>query len=159
MERVDVAIIGGGISGLTAGFELVSNGLSVKVFEGGEVGGLIQTDRVESRCGGSFLLEKGPNLFVAKPALVELLARLKLNNEIVRSVVPNYRQYIWDGIRPVAVAKDPIALIGSPLASLPEKIRLLYSLFSGCATNDSGEVDGEDLLSRSKNSHSSEDSS
>jgi protoporphyrinogen oxidase len=49
----DVAVIGGGIAGLSCAWELVSRGWTVRLFEPGVVGGLIRSTRV-----GGYLVEQ-----------------------------------------------------------------------------------------------------
>src|SRR5271156_1894165 len=58
-----VAIIGAGITGLTAAFYLKRKGVPVKVYEaGGRVGGVIQSSRQNG-----FLAESGPNTILETP--------------------------------------------------------------------------------------------
>ena len=71
--RATIAILGGGITGLTAAFRLVSRGYSVRLFEqtrrlGGSVG---------SECTEGWLIERGPNsLLESEPALAEIVQSL-----------------------------------------------------------------------------------
>jgi oxygen-dependent protoporphyrinogen oxidase len=65
-----VAIVGAGISGLTAAFYLQQRGVSAVVYEASDrTGGMIQ-----SSCHGGYLTEYGPNTImtnsVAVPALI-----------------------------------------------------------------------------------------
>ncbi|MCH7924901.1 MAG: FAD-dependent oxidoreductase, partial [Planctomycetes bacterium] len=73
----DVIIVGGGISGLTAGWYLHHAGMDVCLLDAQtEVGGVTQTHRRDG-----FLLEKGPfNVIVRDPAFITLLERL--SNEV-----------------------------------------------------------------------------
>ena len=53
----DVAIIGGGITGLAAAFELAVRGVSFALLEAsGRVGGLIRTERIDG-----FTIDAGPD--------------------------------------------------------------------------------------------------
>jgi phytoene dehydrogenase-like protein len=65
MADVDVVVIGGGISGLTAARTLCRRGLHVRLLERAPVcGGVIRTDRV-----GDFVIDTGPDTLLAhKPA-------------------------------------------------------------------------------------------
>jgi len=65
-----VVVIGGGISGLTAAYELAKRGVECTLVETSErLGGVIRTDRVED-C----LVEGGPDSFIAqKPWALELI--------------------------------------------------------------------------------------
>lgn len=123
--EIDVAVVGGGIAGLCCGWEAKERGRSVRVFEPGNLGGLIRSVRVQG-----YVVEQGPNVFLGKPPFLGVLERLGLIEEIARPVIPRYRQYVWDGMRPVSVPRDPVALIKSPLASLPEKMALLLGASS-----------------------------
>lgn len=123
--EIDVAVIGGGIAGLCCGWEAMERGRSVRVFEPGNIGGLIRTARVQG-----YVVEQGPNVFLGKSHFLGVLERLGLTVEIARPVITKYRQYVWNGTRPVSVPRDPIALMKSPLASWGEKIRLLRGVSS-----------------------------
>lgn len=77
---VDVAIIGGGISGLTAARELCAKGFSVRLLERELVcGGVIRTDRVNG-----FIIDSGPDTLLAhKPAALALVRELGLEANLV----------------------------------------------------------------------------
>ena len=74
-EIVDVAIIGAGVSGLAAAYELRKRKRSVVVLERElRPGGIIVTERV-----GEFIVDAGPDaLLVQKPAAVALCNELGL---------------------------------------------------------------------------------
>jgi protoporphyrinogen/coproporphyrinogen III oxidase len=75
-------IIGGGITGLSAAYELVRLGRpAVLIEEQPRLGGVIQTETVDG-C----VLEQGPDSFLsAKPAAAELIRELGLGGEIIAS--------------------------------------------------------------------------
>jgi oxygen-dependent protoporphyrinogen oxidase len=85
-ERVDVAVIGGGISGLSAAHRIgelaAERGVRVRVRlleAGSRLGGRIRTERVEG-----LLLESGPDQFVThKPAGLALCDRIGITDELV----------------------------------------------------------------------------
>ena len=79
MASVDVAIVGGGITGLTAAYELTRRGVSVAVFESSSrAGGLIRTERTNG-----FTIEAGPDaLLVTKPAGLQLVRALGLEADV-----------------------------------------------------------------------------
>ena len=81
----DVAVIGAGITGLTAAYELVRRGKSVAVFEASaRAGGLIRTERDHG-----FTIEAGPDsLLLSKPAGLELVGELGLDGEVLRVRTP-----------------------------------------------------------------------
>jgi len=63
-QRIDVAIVGGGIAGLSAAYDLQARGLSVRVLEASaRVGGVIATERFDG-----WVIDGGPDsLLVQKP--------------------------------------------------------------------------------------------
>ena len=75
-----VAVVGGGISGLAAAFELRAAGLEAVVLEAGDrPGGKIDSSQV-----GSLTVDCGPDGFVARdPAAAELCHRIGLGAELV----------------------------------------------------------------------------
>jgi oxygen-dependent protoporphyrinogen oxidase len=77
-----VAIIGGGISGLSAAYYLARRGVAATIVESRpRLGGVIETVRVEG-C----TIEGGPDSFLAaKPAAFELLGDLGLGGEVIGS--------------------------------------------------------------------------
>ena len=77
---VDVAIVGGGISGLAAARRLCAHGLSVRLLEREPAcGGVIRTDRVDD-----FVIDSGPDTLLAhKPAALALVRELGLADHLV----------------------------------------------------------------------------
>ena len=77
-----VAIIGGGISGLSAAYDLARAGIPHTLFEKNpRLGGVIET-RTRDGC----LLELGPDSFItAKPEVIALIKELGLEGEIIGS--------------------------------------------------------------------------
>jgi oxygen-dependent protoporphyrinogen oxidase len=77
---VDVAIVGGGISGLTAARKLCAHGLNVRLLEREpSCGGVIRTDRVDD-----FVIDSGPDTLLAhKPAALLLVRELGLEDHLV----------------------------------------------------------------------------
>lgn len=86
-----VAVIGGGISGLTAAYELVNRGVDCTLIEASErLGGVIRTDRVDE-C----LVEGGPDSFIAqKPWALELIKELGLGDQVIGSNDSQRRTYV-----------------------------------------------------------------
>ncbi len=82
MTKTDVAIIGGGISGLSTAFYLKKLGIrSVLLEKEDRLGGLIRTDYIKG-CE----LEAGPDSFIsAKPAVAELAKDLQIENDLIGS--------------------------------------------------------------------------
>ena len=90
MTELDVAVIGGGISGLTATRMLCRRGLNVRLFERAPgFGGLIRTERVDD-----FLVEVGPDTLLShKPAAIELVRELGLGDSLV-APLPRRTTYV-----------------------------------------------------------------
>ena len=75
-----VAVVGAGISGLAAAYELQRAGIEVVVLEAGERPG----GKIDSALVGGLTVDSGPDCFVARdPAAAELCRRLGLGMELV----------------------------------------------------------------------------
>lgn len=85
-----IAVIGGGIAGLVAAYELVKGGYRPILIEPDRAGGMIR-----SRSHEGFTLELGPNVLVERPDMVSLLSELGLTPEIRYPTVKRYGQYVW----------------------------------------------------------------
>lgn len=85
-----VAVIGGGISGLTTAYLLKKKGFEVTVFEGADtVGGNVQT---VTRDG--FTIEQGPNSLLKSPRFVDLVKSLKLEDKVLAADESAKKRYI-----------------------------------------------------------------
>jgi len=91
---LDVAIVGGGIAGLAAAYELRARTLSVRVFEASaRPGGVITTDRLDG-----WVIDAGPDsLLVQKPAAVALCRELGIANRLVSTLTPRTAFVVRDG--------------------------------------------------------------
>ena len=80
-----VAIVGGGITGLAAAFELASRAIPFTLFEASDhLGGLIRTERVDG-----FTIEAGPDSMLAqKPAALELCEAVGLTPRLITTTPP-----------------------------------------------------------------------
>ena len=80
-----VTILGAGVTGLTAAYELHKRGVTPHVLEAGpRPGGLIKTERAEG-----FTIEAGPDSVLAtKPAALDLARELGLDDQILRVRTP-----------------------------------------------------------------------
>jgi protoporphyrinogen/coproporphyrinogen III oxidase len=99
MPDVDVVIVGGGISGLSAARELCRTGLRVRLLErDAHCGGVIQTRRV-----GDCVLDVGPDtLLASKPAAVTLCQELGLAEQLVEPRTPRTVYLLRSGtLRPL----------------------------------------------------------
>lgn len=118
-------IIGAGITGLVAAYELMKRGERVVVLESNRPGGMIR-----SLQRGGFTLETGPNVLVERPDFSELVSELGLRSRLRYPVVPKYGQWVWAQNRPLKVPAGVLELISSPLFSLGTKLSLPWKLFS-----------------------------
>lgn len=134
MSNYDVAIIGGGITGLTAAHQLALQGRNVVLIEPQELGGVLQSTSVDG-----FTLELGPNVLVEQPEVLALIKSLGLSDRVRYPAADPYAQYVWHRGGAVEVPKTPKALATSPLLSTYAKSRLLRGLFSkGGVKRDQG---------------------
>ena len=85
MTETPIAIVGGGIAGLAAAYELASRGVPFQLFErSSRLGGIIRTEHVDG-----FVIEAGPDSFLAqKPAALELCHSLGLESQLISSTPP-----------------------------------------------------------------------
>ncbi len=85
VDAVDVVIVGGGIAGLAAAWELHRRGRRAVVLERrARPGGVILTERIDG-----FTIDAGPDsLLVQKPAALELCRELGLGDRLVKTIPP-----------------------------------------------------------------------
>lgn len=124
----DIVVIGGGISGLVAAWQLKKAGRDVCLVEAeDQVGGCMRTERREG-----FLLEKGPfNIIARASAFHQLLDDFDDQVRIVpASKESKSLRYVLRGERLIEVPSGPLSLMTTPLFSFRAKRRLIRGLFS-----------------------------
>jgi len=121
-----IAVLGAGITGLTAAHRLAKQGHRVRVFEQqNRIGGAIGTDIIDG-----WLCERGPNSMLANdPSVMALIHELGLSDECVKANPLARKRYIVRGGKPVATPSSPLSLITTPLFSFRAKIGLIRELF------------------------------
>ena len=121
-----VAIIGGGITGLTAAFYLKARHIPVLLFEASpRLGGVIQS----VRCDG-YLAEFGPNsILETSPLLSGLVRELGLESRRMYSDPAAEKRYVVRNNKPVEIPSSPVGFLTTPLFSLPAKLRVLAEPF------------------------------
>ena len=120
-----IAVLGAGITGLTAAFRLTQRGHRVRILEASDrVGGAIRTE-----IAGEWLIEGGPNsLLAGDPALDRLIDELGLAPERVAANPAARNRYIVRNGTPLAAPLSPPALVRSKLFSLGAKVRVVSEM-------------------------------
>lgn len=126
-QDVDVAIVGAGVSGLTAGFWLTRAGRRVVVFEAApRVGGALETYHE-----AEWLFEHGPNTVLETPAVEELIRDASFDAERLAASVAGKNRYLYKGGRLLPLPTGPSAMLTSRLLPFASKLRLLREPFVG----------------------------
>jgi oxygen-dependent protoporphyrinogen oxidase len=123
-----VIIVGGGIAGLSAAFELHRRGISLTLLEAGSrVGGVVLSEQIDG-----FTIDAGPDsLLVQKPEGIRLCEELGLKDRLVATKRPRLAYIQRDGrLHPLPAASvlgiptkwGPF--IRTPLFSWPGKLRM-----------------------------------
>jgi oxygen-dependent protoporphyrinogen oxidase len=121
-----VAIIGGGITGLTAGFYLQSRGIPVTVYEATErVGGAIRSLRREG-----YLAEFGPNTILeTSPKISQLVEDAGLKTRRLDPDPKAEARYVVRYRRPIAMPGSPLGFFTTPLFTLGAKFAVMREPF------------------------------
>jgi len=121
-EHRSVAVVGAGVTGLVAAYELRKRGVNVTLFEASDhAGGMICTSHDDG-----FLAEHGPNSFVTSAPVEELLAQLDLLGDVVEANPEANRRYVVRGGALLPFPLSPPAMLGTKLFSLTAKLRVLF---------------------------------
>ncbi len=121
-----VAIIGAGITGLTAAFYLKREGVPVAVFEAsGRVGGVIQSVRKDG-----FLAEFGPNTILeTSPKIKQLVIDAGLQSRKLDTDPKAEARYVVRYRRPIKMPGKPLGFITTPLFTAKAKLAVLREPF------------------------------
>ena len=121
-----VVVIGGGISGLSAGYRLKQAGADVTVIESDtRPGGKIRTEMVDG-----FLVEHGPNGFLdSRQPVLDLVRDLRLDNQLVRANAEAAKRYIFARGALRAVPGGPLSLLATRLLTARGLLRLFWEPF------------------------------
>ena len=143
-ELVDVAVVGAGVSGLAAAYELRKRKRSVIVLERERpAGGVIVTERV-----GEFIIDAGPDsLLVQKPAAVTLCNELGLGDRLFPTKLPRTAFVLRGGeLHPLPAA----SILGFPTRLEP--------LFNSTLFRLAGEIEDGGRNGRPACAHNSDES-
>ncbi len=112
MADVDVVVVGGGMAGLAAAYELHRHGVSFVLVEATpRPGGVVRTERIDG-----FTLDAGPDsLLVQKPAAIELCRELGLGHRLLPTLEPRTAYVLRGRLRPLPKA----SVLGIPTAVRP----------------------------------------
>src|SRR2546425_1881846 len=117
MSAVDVIVVGGGIAGLSAGYELHRRGIRFAILErASRAGGVIFSEEVDG-----FTIDAGPDsLLTQKPEAISLCQELGLGSRLV-STKPPRLAYVQRGgrLHPLPAA----SVLGIPTAFGPSFIK------------------------------------
>src|SRR5882757_5112745 len=121
-----VAIIGAGITGLTAALYLKRKGIPVTVYEAsGRAGGVIQSLRKDG-----YLAEFGPNTILeTSPKISQLVRDANLESRRVNTNPKAGARYVVRYKRPIAMPSSPVDFLTTDLFTLKAKLAVAREPF------------------------------
>ena len=119
-----IAIVGGGLTGLTLAYYLQQAGVAYTVFEAASQPG----GNLHSPAEAGYQLEAGPNSLLLSTELEELLHELDLGEAIEEAAPVSQHRYVLRHGQYQALPASPPALLASGFFSLRTKLRLLGEL-------------------------------
>ena len=124
MKRI--AVVGAGITGLTAAHELTRAGHAVTVFEArSEAGGAIRTIQRDG-----WLVEAGPNTLLLRDRSFDgFFSETGLDGELQVANPESDKRFIVRGGRPHALPQGPLGAVFTPIFNLRGKLRVLWEPF------------------------------
>lgn len=127
VSRYPVAVVGGGIAGLSAAWYLQQAGIEYVVLEAGQRwGGKIHTERIEGYGSDPFVIEGGPDSFITqKPWGLALAQELGLTDALIGTNPDLKQTYVLHRGRPLPLPDGVLLLVPTKL-----KPFLLSSLLS-----------------------------
>ena len=144
-ERKHVAIIGAGITGLSAAYHLQQAGHSVVVFENSSrIGGAIQTSIKDD-----FLYEHGPNsLMVNDKRVDDLITKANLRSEVLIANKAANKRFVVHNSKLKTLPSSPIGFLTSSLFSFQAKLRLAKEPFIAKSPPKAGSESFADFVRR-----------
>lgn len=140
-----VAVIGAGITGLTAGFKLKRLGLPVTVYEAtNRVGGVIQSLRRDG-----FLAEFGPNTILeTSPKIRQLIEDAGLASRRLDPAPAAEARYVVRYKRPIEMPGSPLGFFTTKLFTAGAKLAVLREPFMPRRTDGKEETIAEFVVRR-----------
>ncbi len=134
MTAKRIAVIGGGISGLSAAWFLQQHGIDYTLLEASDRwGGKIKTEIVPSGADQPFVIEAGPDSVIAqKPWAAQLARAIGLSDELIGTNDDRRKIFVLnrgrltpmpDGLMLIVPTKF-LPFVLSPLISIPGKLRM-----------------------------------
>lgn len=121
VQHRDIVVVGGGLSGATTAFYLHKGGKDVLLAEAADrIGGAVNTKK-----GGGFQWEEGPNSFKPTPEIVKLAMDLHIDQELLVQKQGSSRYlYVYGKRHDVA---SPLGFLWSGPVSIGSKLRILMA--------------------------------
>jgi oxygen-dependent protoporphyrinogen oxidase len=121
-----VAVIGAGITGLTAAFYLKRSGYAVTVYEAGDrAGGVVQSLRRDG-----FLAEFGPNTILeTSPKIAQLVRDAGLESRKLPTAPEAEARFVVRYRRPIEMPGSPLGFLTTPLFTAAAKFAVLREPF------------------------------
>ena len=127
-----VVVVGAGAAGLAAFHTLAADGCEVHLFDAGEPGGLMRTER-----HGPWTVETGAHTVVSNdPDVQRLIASLGMDGDMVRVPADARRRFVTFRGAAVPVPMSAGELVASPLLTVPGRLRLLKEPFISAGGRD-----------------------
>ena len=138
----DVIIIGAGIAGLTAGFELGKNNLDFHILDtSNRAGGVIETIKT-----GDYLIECGPHAFSSlSHETLELIKELNLEDDLIQASPDARKRYVHNNGHLYPVPSNPKEFFKTEIISKEAKFTLFEEFF---IPKDENDESVEEFISR-----------
>lgn len=148
-----VAVVGGGLGGVTAAWQLSQLGVAVKLYEAsGRLGGVLETERIAGEEGApGFVIECGADSWMAeKPWARELATELGLAQDLIASNDAVRRTYLKTGGQLLPLPDGMRMMVPTQLAVLEDSplfspaVRAAYAAEPGRAAELKAQALGPD---------------
>lgn len=139
-----IAIVGGGITGLSAAWEAQQRGISYTLLEASDRwGGKVISSEIRMD-GSRFLVDGGPDTIVTrKPEAWDLTHELGILDQVENPGSETRGIYVLDNASPHPIPLSPFRFIRSKLMSTRGKLRLLAEPFQPARQDDRDESLGD----------------